>query len=148
MLIESKCQSCGARTEYPFDLGDKNHSCKSCNQPQIHYATEKFLTDHTLNQCPCCGSTHLYKQKDFNKNIGVGLIVVGVLLAYFTYGLSLVAVTLIDWLLTRYVGQVGVCYQCHAQFRKSPQIERLESFNLSLFDYYKNLASSTSSHPS
>lgn len=104
----------------------------------LQHPTDLFLHNHTLNQCPLCGCTHLYKQKDFNRRIGVVLILIGVIGAYWTYGVSLIAVTLIDWLLNRMVGMVGICYKCESQFRASP-VEKLEPFNLSLFDYYRNL---------
>jgi hypothetical protein len=64
---------------------------------------------------------------------------VGVALAYFTYGLSLLVVTLIDFFLVRRVREVGVCYQCQAEFRKSDLVDALKPFDLELFDYYRNL---------
>ena len=81
----------------------------------------------------------MYRRKDFNQKLGILLVVVGVLLAYFTYGLSLLGVTLIDFFLFRKVREVGICYQCHAEFRKSLLIDQLVPFDLELFDYYRNL---------
>jgi len=80
----------------------------------------------------------VYQQKDFNRTIGVSLLVVGVILSFWTYGISLLVVTLIDFLLYRFVGNVGVCYQCQSAFRDDPAIARLEPFNLQLHDYYRS----------
>ena len=139
MLIWSKCPYCDNASESSFNPGQKEIACRNCKKNQIENQTDIFSKDATLNQCPCCGSAHLYRLKDFNRRIGVILIIVGVILAYFTYGISLIIVTLIDWSLTKIVGDVGICYKCQAQFRGSPAIKKLEPFNLVLFDYYKNL---------
>lgn len=63
----------------------------------------------------------------------------GVALAYFTYGASLLVVTLIDWLLYRQVQEIGCCYTCGSVFRHSAKIRQLDPFSLGLHDYYKNL---------
>ncbi len=89
--------------------------------------------------CPRCKCEHLYRRKDFNRKFGITLIAVGVVLSYWTYGVSLVVVTLLDWLLSITVGEVGICYQCEEQFRDKEMVKQLPPFNLSLHDYYMNL---------
>ena len=69
------------------------------------------------------------------------MVVLGVLLAYFTYGISLLLVALVDWLIYKRVKDVGCCYSCEAQFRDSPMVAKLAPFNLELHDYYRNLKS-------
>lgn len=136
MKVTSTCPKCSVQSEWKYP----EEAYCTCSVKRVQFATDAFLNDETLNQCPLCGCAHVYRQKDFNRRIGVALIILGVALAYFTYGISLVAVTAVDWILNRIVGEVGICYQCHAQFRKSSAIPRLETFNLSLFDYYNNLS--------
>ncbi|NBV51846.1 hypothetical protein EBR78_11600, partial [bacterium] len=82
---------------------------------------------------------HLYQRKDFNQKLGIGLIVLGVVLAYFTYGLSLLLVTGIDWWLSKRIPPMGACYRCKSEFRNSKLIRSMEPFNLQLYDYYRNL---------
>ena len=139
MEIDVLCPHCGARETAHLDQGAESIPCSHCQRNLVEFLTPETREGRELRQCPVCGAAHTYRQKDFNRALGVGLIVVGVALAYFTYGISLVLVTLIDWLLVRRVGEVGCCYQCHAQFRKSPMVSQMEAFNLSLHDYYKNL---------
>jgi len=97
MEVTAKCPKCHNWQVFtpPPD------ACPKCGGALMAHRTEAF------DQCPVCGAAHLYRQKDFNRKLGVGLVVIGVILAYWTYGLSLLAVTLIDWLLVRRVGQVG-----------------------------------------
>ena len=109
-----------------------------------------LVVDHTPNHppldgCPVCGCEHLYRQKDFNRHLGVALVVVAVVLAYFTFGLSLLAVALVDWLLFPRIREVGICYQCKAVVRSDDKavIGTLPAFELGLHDYYKNLSHTT-----
>ena len=126
------CPSCGKRA-----TGKNLLECDSCQKP-LRFVTEDFKESGSLSQCPICGCPHIYRQKDFNRKIGATLLILGIMGAYFTYGLSLLAVTLLDWLLYRWVADVGCCYQCGAQFRH-PSIEKLSLFNLGLRDHYRNI---------
>ncbi len=113
--------------------------CTSCAEPLFPFATEDFLLHRSMSQCPICGCQHVYRQKDFNRKLGVGLLIAGVLLSLVTYGISLLVVTLLDWFLFKKVGDVAICYLCDAQFRNEEQIKSLDSFNLVLHDHYRAL---------
>jgi len=139
MQITAPCPHCSHLQTFDFSHSQVLNKCVKCDKPLLPHATQGLLEGTKLNQCPLCGAAHLYQRKDFNQKLGVALIVIGVLLAYFTYGLSLLVVTLIDFFLFKKIKEVGICYQCGAQFRNSPLIHSLDAFNLQLFDYYKNL---------
>lgn len=139
MEVDATCPHCRTFQSTELPEGAPSLACAKCGENLVAHMPPETQSGKELRQCPVCGAAHTYRQKDFNRVLGVGLIVLGVALAYFTYGISLVVVTLIDWLLVRRVGEVGCCYQCHAQFRKSPIIATMEPFNLSLHDYYRNL---------
>jgi hypothetical protein len=122
-----------------FPLASIN--CPECHKPQLTSGGNAFRERGEVKQCPACGTEHLFRQKDFNRKLGIGLLVLGIALAYWTYGISLLAVTLIDWLLYKNVGEVGCCYRCQAQIRKTHQIKNLAPFDLKLHDYYRSLRS-------
>ena len=69
-----------------------------------------------FEKCPACESSHFYLQKDFNKILGCGIIIVGIIFVPMTYGLSLAVVALIDWLLYNQVPDSIVCYKCKGEF--------------------------------
>jgi len=69
-----------------------------------------------FEKCPACESSHFYLQKDFNKVLGCGIIIVGIIFVPMTYGLSLAVVALIDWLLYNQVPDSIVCYKCKSEF--------------------------------
>lgn len=133
MEILACCPDCQTWQSILWNESEKVN-CPSCGTPWLQNLTEGFV-----DQCAMCGAAHLYRQKDFNRKLGVGLVIVGVLLAYWTYGISLGVVTLIDWFLFRRVGEVGCCYRCLAQYRKSPLVDKMPTFDLELQDYYRNL---------
>lgn len=147
MVIDARCYHCEAFHSVTVPKGADVLPCPSCTKNFVEFMTESIQKEEGFNQCVVCGSTHTFRQKDFNRKLGVALIVVGVALAYFTYGISLVVVTLIDWLLVRKVGEVGCCYRCGAQFRSSPLVEKMQPFNLVLHDYYRNLRDKPTDQP-
>lgn len=116
-----------------------NRKCESCQSELFPMASDAFKQRYEFNQCPHCGADHVYRQKDFNRTLGVSLLVIGIILSFFTYGISLLFVTALDWWLYHKVGWVGCCYLCHSQFRESDTIQGLEPFDLELHDYYRNL---------
>lgn len=139
MNLRSFCPYCQQDMDLTFDWPLEAPQCPHCQKNVFQNATDLFSHNKKLDQCPLCGASHLFKRKDFNQKLGIGLIVLGVLGAYFTYGLSLLLVTLMDWFLFRRVGELGSCYQCKAEFRDSPLLESLIPFDLEISDYYRNL---------
>jgi uncharacterized CHY-type Zn-finger protein len=140
MEFSARCPFCQQeqKAELQFPLEALPH-CSSCKKTLFPHPTHNFQKEAFLDQCPVCGSAHVFKRKDFNQKLGIALIVVGVVLAYFTYGLSLLVVTLIDFFLFKRIKEVGICYQCEAEFRNHPMITNLPTFDLELHDYYRNL---------
>jgi hypothetical protein len=76
-----------------------------------------------VERCLRCGLDRLYTQKDFNRTLGLAVFVVAAILSVPTWGLSLVAATIIDLVLYFVLGDVTLCYGCGAQhrgFEKNP----------------------------
>lgn len=124
---------------------EKASHCPHCNARTLAVPRDYFEKNTELKQCPMCNCTHLYQQKDFNRKLGVALVAVASLAAFYTYGISLVALAVVDWFVFRRVPLVGLCYRCHAQFR-GKVAALLPAFELGLHDYYKNLQSKATQH--
>ncbi len=92
--------------------------------------------DGHLGGCPVCGCRDLYRQRDFNRRLGLAVIIVGAALAPWTKFLSLVAAAGLDWFLYRWVGEVVVCYHCQAILRGLAGVERVPPFDLNVSDKY------------
>jgi len=139
MDIRFSCSQCQKQLIQSISWPVEGVSCEACQKALFPHATEAFINHKRLDQCPICGAAHLYRRKDFNQKLGIFLVVIGVVLAYFTYGISLLVVTLIDFFLLKKIGEVGICYQCKTEFRHSGLVDDLPPFDLELFDYYRNL---------
>lgn len=138
MEFSSVCPHC--KTFQDFTLQQfQTHPCSHCHKDLFPNATDLFKASFHFNQCPHCGAAHIYRQKDFNRTLGITLLFIGIGLSFYTYGISLLLVTIIDWMLYQKVGEVGCCYLCESQFRNSQEVNKLEPFDLELYDYYQNI---------
>jgi hypothetical protein len=87
-----------------------------------------------IERCAACDHDQLYFQKDFNRTTGVALVAVGAVFVPWTYGISLLAVTVLDYVVWRVVKDVIVCYQCQAVHRGYPANPALKPFDLVVHD--------------
>jgi hypothetical protein len=107
-------------------------------RPCEHCGAESAVTappaETIIERCASCGHGELYFQKDFNRTTGVALVAVGAVFVPWTYGISLLAVTILDYIVWRVVKDVIVCYQCQAVHRGYPANPALEPFDLVIHD--------------
>lgn len=87
-----------------------------------------------IDRCAACGHDQLYFQKDFNRRTGIALVVAGSIFVPWTYGLSLLAVTILDYVVWRMVKDVVVCYRCQAVHRGYPPNPAIAPFDLVTHD--------------
>jgi hypothetical protein len=99
---------------------------------------------HFVRNCVGCGHDTLYIQKDFNRNLGVAIVVVGCLVSLYFFSrsqpifafLALFASAGVDLLIYSLVGEVTVCYACHAIYRGFEKNPAHESFDLKNLEKY------------
>lgn len=118
-----RCDACERPNQHDFAPGDASPDrqlrCDNCGHGQL-MAVDGFdggALHDPLEACLACGSTKLYTQKDFNRKLGLAVVVVGAGLSPWTYGLSLVACMGIDYGLYHFVPEITVCYACDAIHR-------------------------------
>lgn len=87
-----------------------------------------------VEACGACSERELYVQKDFNRTTGIALVAVGAVFVPWTWGLSLLAVTILDFFLYRILGDVTVCYACRAVHRGFPRNPAHAPFDLVTHD--------------
>jgi len=110
LLLRWMCVACGnANQSYAVGAGV---ACNTC-------AVTVVVSDQhrDLRECAVCESTRLYRQRAFNRFLGIVVVAVGAALVPFTYGISLPVVFLIDLMLYRRVAEMAVCYLCRAEYR-------------------------------
>lgn len=97
-----------------------------------------------MDVCAVCGHPDFYIQKDFNRNLGLGIVVGGSLVSVVFFGMrepvlalgALVAMALIDGAIWLWVADVTVCYSCHAIYRGFGKNPEHGPFSLELLERY------------
>ena len=121
------CLKCEKRLKR--EAGEPAQPCEHCGEPSAVTAP-----DGPITQCAACGHDQLYFQKDFNRTTGVALVAVGAVFVPWTWGLSLLGVTILDYFVWRMVKDVIVCYQCQAVHRGYPPNPDIKPFDLVVHD--------------
>jgi hypothetical protein len=111
--------------------GEQPRPCERCGESNQVVAPDE---GSVIERCAACSHDQLYFQKDFNRTTGIALVVVGSIFVPWTYGLSLVGVTILDYVVWRLVKNVIVCYRCQAVHRGYPPNPALKSFDLVTHD--------------
>ena len=116
MEVTLTCPECGSAVSVYPSAQASLAKCDVCQKE----TPVRFSSHHEegfLQDCPVCGRKDFYRQKDFNRKVGVGLFVIAAILSLWTYGMSLVVLWLLDLFLFRRLGSVVVCYKCQSIFR-------------------------------
>jgi hypothetical protein len=127
--INYLCLACEARLAR--DAGEPARPCDFCGAATPVTAPPD---DSLIGRCGACAHDQLYFQKDFNRRTGIALVVAGSIFVPWTYGLSLLGVTILDYIVWRLVKDVIVCYQCQAVHRGYPPNPALQPFDLVVHD--------------
>jgi hypothetical protein len=123
------CPKCDARQAR--ESAEPSRPCDRCGAPNDVVAP---APDAIIDRCVACGHDQLYFQKDFNRTTGITLVVIGSIFVPWTYGLSLLGVTILDYIVWRMVKDVIVCYRCQAVHRGYLPNPALRGFDLATHD--------------
>jgi Zn ribbon nucleic-acid-binding protein len=136
-IIQFKCRSCETEIAIPAEPVSSVvcPACKAQHEVRIQAGLSQWKK---VTQCVACGHEDFYVQKDFNRQLGLGIVVVGILVSTYFFNhrqafyamASLVATALIDLLIYTLVGSVTVCYSCHAVYRGFERNPEHEPFDL------------------
>jgi len=123
------CPHCDARIARA--AGDEAAVCDRCGTPSSVTAP---AAGTRIARCAACGHDQLYVQKDFNRTTGLALVAAGAVFVPWTYGLSLLGVTILDYIVWRMVKNVIVCYDCQAVHRGYAPDDSIRQFDLATHD--------------
>lgn len=133
MTVHLTCPECGSGVNIYPDKAASEAQCEICQ----HIIPVTFQDSHMeskLEQCPCCQRKDFYSQKDFNRKLGVILFVIAAILSIWTYGMSLVALWLLDLFLFRRLSPIAICYKCQTIFRNVANIGQIPGFDHEMND--------------
>jgi len=133
MSVQITCPNCTSSIEVHPDHNAHKVDCAVCQ----HTMDINFNADHehgVLKECPVCSRQDFYKQKDFNRKIGVALFVIAAILSIWTYGLSLIALYLVDLFLFKRLALVAICYKCQTNFRSLTNMAEIRDYDHEMND--------------
>ncbi len=131
--IAFACTSCGAEALAGLDGRGR---CSACRAEPLLEVPEEVRSSRVVDRCLACSSALLYVQRDFNQKAGLAVVIVGAVLAPFTYYASLVVAALIDAGLYMLLPEITVCYRCQAHYRGFARNRIHQAFDLHLAEQY------------
>lgn len=101
--------------------------------------------DPALPRCELCGTTDLYKKKDFPQWLGMSILVGACIFSVITYWLYeplwtwviLIGSAVFDGLLYLWVGDALVCYRCNAHYRGFQATDAHQPFEITIGERYR-----------
>jgi len=140
--ITLTCLECGSGVHIHPSVDAKQAQCDVCQTMN----PVNFSEDHergVVKQCPKCERKDFFKQKDFNRKIGVGLFVLGAISVpvFLIMGVGFPWIysvfffmVILDIALYFLLPLVVVCYKCDTIFRGAANIEEIHGFNHEMHD--------------
>jgi hypothetical protein len=133
MKIQITCPQCKSSIDIEPTAEVNATQCSICTHV-MDLKMNASLVAGELKECPVCDRKDFFKQKDFNRKIGVALFVIAAIASIWTYGISLIVLYLMDLFLFRKLGWAVVCYNCQTIFREIKNIDEVEPFNHEMND--------------
>ena len=133
MSVTLTCDKCGSAIDILPSQNAHGAECLVCQ----NYIQLIFTANHEqgeLKACPRCQKKDFYAQKDFNRKLGVCLFVIAAIASIWTYGLSFVALYLLDVWLFKKLSRIAICYKCQSIFRHVSNIKKITDFNHEMHD--------------
>jgi hypothetical protein len=142
-IIHFKCRTCENDMAIAPSRSE-SIQCPRCKSAVPLFMKDSIVTRNIVTTCVSCGHDNLYIQKDFNRNAGIAIVTIGIAasLYFFAKGQPILAMSalgltaLIDFLAYFFVGEVTVCYACHAVYRGFGKNPEHEPFDLKKLEKY------------
>jgi len=135
--INFRCRHCGLGLWVEDHDAPSTVTCRRCGEDHpIEPAAA--MEGGELRRCWVCGCDWLYRQRDFNRKVGLGIVAVAAVFSVKTYGLSLLAAAIIDLILYTRLPQIALCYHCEAIHRGFPLPDRIEAYDLATQERYED----------
>lgn len=133
MQIQITCSQCGSGVNVLPSVEATAAKCDICSHVTPLHFQEAHVKAH-LEDCPVCERKDFYRQKDFNRVIGAALFIIAACLVPWTYGLSLLALYLLDVFLFRRLSMIAICYKCKTIFRSVANMDEIRDYDHEMND--------------
>jgi hypothetical protein len=141
--IHLKCKRCEGEVLLAPSQTDRV-TCPHCTQSIEVFMNTSMLNRNVITACVSCGHDAFYVQKDFNRQLGITIVSIGIAISiyFFARGMPMYAMAAlglsaaIDFVAYRLVRDVTVCYSCHALYRGFERNPDHEPFDLKKLEKY------------
>ena len=142
-IIHFKCRACEAEVQISPSRTERVR-CPRCGADLNLSMDDSILDRNVVTKCVSCGHDTLYLQKDFNRQLGMAIVGLGIGISIYLfarnqplYAMSALGITAgVDFLAYFLVGEVTVCYSCHAIYRGFNRNPEHEPFDLKKLEKY------------
>ena len=142
-IIHFKCRACEGEVAI-FPSRTERVKCPHCNADVDVVMNDSIVDRNIVTTCVSCGHDTLYVQKDFNRQIGMTIVGLGIAVSIYFFARSqpifamaaLGVTAFVDFLAYFLVGEVTVCYSCHAIYRGFKRNPEHEPFDLKKLEKY------------
>jgi ribosomal protein S27E len=141
--VQFRCPQCSHPQTAPLDNATSALTCAACGSELLTPAGA--IHEGRVHRCVVCPSEELYVRKDFPQQLGVAIVVVGIILStitwyyrqiYATYGIFF-GTALLDFILWLVMGNVLQCYRCQARYRGVEGLEGHGGFDLETHEKHR-----------
>lgn len=138
MRIRTQCRECGLPYSTVIQPTAPDLECPGCGRRRrLDWSDYDPTSPETVTSCIVCGCRHLYRQRDVNRALGCLVVVIAIIFAPWTWGLSLLVAAAIDFWLWFRLKERPVCYRCDTVYREAMPTERQKEFDLLRHDVLK-----------
>ncbi len=146
MLISFDCPKCLKIAHGEVTQSSRTVNCTECGWNRDF--GDDDLKGESPQQCLVCGCSDLWRQKDFDRRLGVGIVGLSILIyltlvAFMMPGIAMIVLMVIglaDWVLYAVLPDRLVCYRCHAQYRRITHLAKATAFDLEVNERYRQEA--------
>ena len=127
MRITARCPGCNAALPFDASNAPPRIRCGRCSREMPLTVSDTLRSDSGVDRCPICDGSDFYVRRDFDPKMGLAFVVIGAFISAVFYWFNrdliaysiLAAAVVIDLVIYRRLGDITVCYRCHAEFRGS-----------------------------
>ncbi len=143
MKIAFRCPHCKVELSFE-DLAQDQSPCPQCGTDIPLFVNAALRERNLVDHCVLCNCPGVYIQKDFNRTLGIAIIIAAAIaclilasknLVLLGYSVLFVA-AIADMLLYKLLPDVVICYRCHAQYRSFSPSPAAAAFELGLAEKY------------
>jgi hypothetical protein len=136
--VNFKCRHCGLGAWVDDFEQPSTVVCSRCGQEHPIDPAAARDASGGLARCWVCGCDRLYRQRDFNRKVGLAVVGIAAIFAVPTRFLSLVAAALIDLGLYLLLPEIAMCYHCEAIHRGFEMPASIEPYDLATHERYED----------